>query len=489
MVSIQPQRVACLTALVLGLLTTMPGAAEAASLHRYTITVDAAIREVDVRACFDGAPPRYLVAESLDASAALLEARIEGMRKRLEPNGAELDLRGVPDDGCVNYRASLMVQGGRHQRSSGAARRVGPDVVTDVGTWLWRPSLLAQDEEVELRFELPEGMSVSAPWKPQRDAHGRVQAYRLGHAPYDWPAAVAFGTFQQHEIAVGDARLRVAVLHGAPKVEWESIRQWLTRSAEAVSTLYGRLPVDEVQMIVVPGARGDEPVPSAFVLRGGQPAVHFFINQRKPLADYLADWTAVHEMAHLLLPHVRPEDAWLSEGVASYYQNVLRARAGMISVQEAWQRMHGSFRRAMRSMPGTTLADATERMYRDGAYMRVYWHGAALVLMADQRLRARTQGAQSLDRVLYRLHACCLNGAQVWQANALFDKLDELSATTVFSELYAQHVTAARFPDLTETYDELGLDLNASGETVSLLPNATHSADRDAIMRAPASLR
>lgn len=489
MVSTLPKRCTCFTTLVLGLLVTLHGAAGAAPMHRYTVTVDAAIREVEVRACFDGAPPHHLAAESLDASAALLDVRIEESGKRLEPNGPELDLRGVPADGCVSYRASLLVQGGRHQRSSGVARRVGPDVVTDAGIWLWRPPSLAQDEEVELRFALPEGMSVSAPWRPQRDAHGRVEAYRLGHAPYDWPAAVAFGTFQQHEIAVGEARLRVAVLHGAPQVELALVRQWLMRSAEAVSTLYGRFPLDDVQMIVVPGARGDEPVPSAFVLRGGQPAVYFFINQRKPLADYLADWTAVHEMAHLLLPHVRPEDAWLSEGVASYYQNVLRARAGMISVQEAWQRMHGSFRRAMRSMPGTTLADATERMYRDGAYMRVYWHGAALMLMADQRLRARTQGAQSLDRVLHRLHACCLDGTQVWQASALFDKLDELSATTVFSELYAQHVTAAHFPDLTETYDELGLDVSAGGEIVNLLPRAAHSDDRDAIMRAPASLR
>ena len=35
------------------------------------------------------------------------------------------------------------------------------------------------------------------------------------------------------------------------------------------------------------------------------------------------------------------------------------------------------------------FADAIERMHREGAYMRVYWEGAALMLMADQRLRER----------------------------------------------------------------------------------------------------
>ncbi len=262
------------------------------------------------------------------------------------------------------------------------------------------------------------------------------------------------------------------------------MRQWLTRAAEAVVTLYGSFPVDEAQVVVVPGARGDEPVPWAFVLRGGRPSLHFFINQREPLAAFLVDWTAVHEMAHLLLPYVRSEDAWLSEGVASYYQNVLRARAGMLPVAEAWQRMHGGFRRGMRSMPGISLADATERMHRDGAYMRVYWHGAALTLIADQRVRERTQGRHSLDTLLRDLRGCCLEGKEAWPATRLFAKLDELSGTTVFSELYEQHIASTRFPDLVDTYRRLGIGLNASGESIELLPQAPRIADRDAIMRA-----
>jgi len=466
------------------LLLARSALADAGRVHRYTVSVDEALETISVRACFEGAPPRYLVAESLDASLALSQAQIEGVRRPLEPNGAELKLTGMDADGCLTYRSALLIQGGRHQGSSGAGRRVGPDVVTDVGTWLWRPGALAADEDVELTFSLPPGMSVSAPWTPVRDADGAVTAYRLGHAPYDWPAAVAFGTFQEREIAVGGGRLRVALLHGAPAVEWDLVRQWLTRAAEAVTTLYGRFPVDEAQVVVVPGARGDEPVPWAFVLRGGRPALHFFINQRESLAAFLVDWTAVHEMAHLLLPYVRAEDAWLSEGVASYYQNVLRARAGMLPVTEAWQRMHSGFRRGMRSMPGISLADATERMHRDGAYMRVYWHGAAMTLIADQRVRERTQGRHSLDTLLRDLRECCLDGREAWQATRLFAKLDALSGTTVFSELYGQHIASTRFPELVDTYRRLGLGLNASGETIELLPDAPRVADRDAIMGA-----
>jgi len=478
-------RPACGSAVLASLLAVaaLPAPAGAERVHRYTVTVDRALEQIAVRACFDGTPPERLVAESLDAALVLSEAQVEGTQRRLEPNGAELRLVGVPDDGCLAYRAALLIHGGRHQGTSGAARRVGPDVVSDVGTWLWRPQALAPDEDVALRFELPEGLSVSAPWTPLRDARGEVTHYRLGRTPYDWPAAVAFGTFREREIAVGGARLRVALLHGAPAVEWESVRQWLTRAAEAVTSAYGRFPVDEAQVVVMPGARGDEPVPWAFVLRGGRPALHFFINQREPLVAFLVDWTAVHEMAHLLLPYVRGEDAWLSEGVASYYQNVLRARAGMLPVAEAWQRMHGGFRRGMRSMPGITLADATERMHRDGAYMRVYWYGAALMLIADQRVRERTQGRHSLDTLLRDLRECCLDSPQAWQATRLFTKLDQLSGTGVFSELYEQYIGSTRFPDLAATYERLGLRLNASGESLELLPEAPRIVDRDAIMQ------
>ena len=468
---------------LLALLVAAAPAAVEARLHRYTVAVDPDISEIRVRACFDGNPPPYLVAESLDASAALERAQVEG-GKRLEPNGAELKLGTLAADACIAYTAKVGGFQSRHQRGSGPTRRVGPDLIAEVGVWLWRPPALAQDEDIEVDFALPDGISASAPWRPVRAADGTVSAYRVGHGPYDWPAAVAFGHFTEREIEVPGARLRVAVLHGAPEVEWDFVRQWLTRAATAVTTVYGRFPVDTAQLIVVPNARGNEPVPSAYVVRGGMPSVHLFINQRRPLSEFLSDWSAVHELSHLLLPYIRPEDAWLGEGMASYYQDVLRGRAGMIPAADAWQHMHASFRRAMQSMPGVTLADATERMYRDGAFMRVYWSGAAIMLLADQRLRTRSNGVQSLDLALARLRECCLSPETGWSALDLFAQLDRLTGTTVFAELYEQHVRSNRFPDLEECYGVLGLRPDPTGERVELVEAAEQRALRDAIMTA-----
>jgi hypothetical protein len=452
-------------------------------LHHYTVSIDEALSAISVHACFDGKPPLYLVSESLDAAAALDEVKADATRKQLEPNGAELKLGALPDGSCVSYRTDLSRVSRRNERDSEPLRRNGHDLITELGIWFWRPQSLEPDEDIEVRFELPPGISASAPWRPLVAADG-TRAYRVGHSPYDWPAKVVFGHFQEMAIQVPGAVLRVALLDSSPTVEPDFVRQWLTRAATAVTTLYGEFPVPHAQIVVVPGTRGSEPVPWAYVLRGGAPAAHFFINQRRPLAEFLTDWTAVHELSHMLLPYVRPEDAWLSEGTASYYQNVLRARAGMIPVPEAWQKLHSGFRRGMKSMPGLTLAGATERMFRDGAFMRVYWEGAAMMLLADQRLRSRTGGAQSLDSALARLHACCLSAATGWQARELFVKLDELTQTSVFGELYEAYIASTAFPQVAEAYRQLGLALDDEGESIRLLDAAPQIAFRDAIMRA-----
>jgi hypothetical protein len=457
-----------------------PASAEPTRVHRYTVAVDEELSAIQVRACFAGKAPRQLMAESLDAAAALESAVVQGGKKRFEPNGAELRLGSLPDDSCVAYTVNLTLFNGRHEHGGSPTRHVGGDLITDLGMWFWRPDTLKPDEDIEVVFDLPPGLSASAPWQ-LIDAPDGGQTYRVGHGPFDWPAAVAFGHFTERIVEAPGVRLRVAVLDGRPKVDEAQIAAWLQRAASAVTTLYGRFPVPTAQVLVIPGARGNEPVPWAYVLRGGGPSAHIFINQRRPMEEFDLDWSVVHELSHLLLPYVQSEDAWLSEGTASYYQNVLRARAGMIGANEAWKRMHGGFKRGMERVAGVTLADATERMYRNGAFMRVYWEGAAIMLLADQRLRARTQGRQSLDTALDQLQRCCLSGEVGWRGRDLFGKLDELTGTTVFSELYQQHVGSDNFPDIAAAYDVLGLRVTGGGNVV-LLDDAAQRADRDAIM-------
>jgi len=160
---------------------------------------------------------------------------------------------------------------------------------------------------------------------------------------------------------------------------------------------------------------------------------------------------------------------------------VLRARAGIIDARQAWAELNDGFARSRDSMRGATLADATERMYRSGAYQRVYWEGAAIMLLADERLRAQSAGQQSLDSALDELQRCCLSTEVGWRARDLFDKLDALTGGTVFAQLYEQHVRSEAFPDVAGLMQRLGVAVDALGQ-VALSDDAPERGFRDAIM-------
>ena len=197
----------------------------------------------------------------------------------------------------------------------------------------------------------------------------------------------------------------------------------------------------------------------------------------------MADWVLIHELSHLLHPVIDSSDRWLSEGIASYYQNVLRARAGLNDAQSAWNRLHAGFERGIRgTQHGRSLAQTSETMMRDRSFMRVYWSGAAIALLADVELRRRSAGAQSMDTALAAFRGCCLPAERSWSARELMEKLDQLTGTAVFMDLYREHVEAQDFPDLTALYRELGLQ-SMSATSLRLDPTAPGAAICEAIMR------
>lgn len=452
--------------------------AQAERLHRYTVSINPELTQLDVTACFEGQPPEQLVTDSLDAGLALLEIRNPATGKEITQSG-HISLASIGENGCVFYRVDVSHGINRHDRARGGnLRRVGADLALATAFWLWRPQQLDADEDVELVFQLPAGISVSAPWTPvESDRH---PTYRLGHTPYDWPAWVAFGRFEVRRIEVAGAQLRVAVLDGSPPVNETEIIDWIADAAGMVGSLYERFPYRSVQVLVVPDGRGREPTPWAFVVRGGGPAVHFVINQRRPINEFYEDWTAAHEFSHLFLPFVDAADAWVSEGMATYYQNVVRARAGRMSAQEAWRDMDSGFDRGRRQINGMTLAEATERMRHSRMFMRVYWSGTAIMLLADLQLRKSSGNAQSLDSALAALGNCCLQTNREWTAPELFAKLDELTGTKIFSTLLSEYVNSAQFPDLSQAYRDLGL-VSASGR-LFMVSDAPFTHLRDAIM-------
>ncbi len=164
---------------------------------------------------------------------------------------------------------------------------------------------------------------------------------------------------------------------------------------------------------------------------------------RSPIEDMYADWTATHEFSHLLLPRISWRQKWISEGFASYYQNVLMARAGS----------------TRRSMPYESSAKALSavgirgRSCRSTRLQRKACAGAVQDLLERRRDRPARRSATAQAPVAtspsipswadFSSAACRQRATGRAQ---FFTKLDSLIDEPVFMPLYREYANTAGFP-------------------------------------------
>ncbi len=195
---------------------------------------------------------------------------------------------------CLAYSARLrpLERGGF--QGSGA-------IMTTPRQWLWLPRL-TQSDRVVLTLELPAKMQASVPWS--RSA-GR---YEFGASPESGDGFALFGRFPVAQLSIPGGTLQVALASAqSNNSDWQTWQRWLQAAVDEVSAVGGRFPNPDAQILLVPSSdnRGQSPVPFGHVVRDMGEAVRFFVEPGRTLADYLDDWTASHEFAHLLLPYVQ----------------------------------------------------------------------------------------------------------------------------------------------------------------------------------------
>jgi hypothetical protein len=450
--------------------------AAAQTEHNYVVTVDAALSRLSVEASF-GAAVHNISARSKDASEVLLAAQDCDSGEAIRVRGRRLV---VPTAGmrCLRYSIDLEQAAGNERRNESLS---ADNVIVSPTVWLWRPPP-TEATTLRVRFDLADGVRVSVPWVAEGS-----DTYRVAPSPESAAATAVFGRFEYREISVPEAILRVSLVKSDTEIDTEAILSWLTATATDVTLAYGRFPNPSPQIIVLPvGERGRwagrSSKPSAVrfgrVVRDGGESVELFVNHSMPLADFLNDWTATHEFSHLMLPYVSRKHKWISEGFAQYYQNILLARSGAYEPVHAWQKLYEGLERGRNSRPESSPNEAAAGSLRDGL-MKVYWSGAALALLADVTLRERSNGEESLDLVLDRLQACCLPAANVWTGPELFTQLDAMLDEPLFMSLYRRYADTPGFPDVTETLQRLGVQIEDG--VVRLDDDAELTAVRSAI--------
>ena len=261
----------------------------------------------------------------------------------------------------------------------------------------------------------------------------------------------------------------------------QEVLSWVEFIADSLAGVYGRWPRDSWRVEVTPiSLYSDDPVPWAQVNRGDPDTVSLYIDAMASEEKLRSNWTAYHEFSHLLIPYRGWGDMWFSEGLASYYQNLLQARAGFMDEAAMWQSLYEGFKRGQNNRrPDLSLTELSSQMRKNRGHMRVYWSGALYFLTVDVELRRRTNSAQSLDTALAQLNACCADRSM--SARAMAARLDQLTGQELFLPLFEKVAASQDMPAFDTLFAELGLRIE--NDRVTLEGDPARVAIRQGICR------
>jgi hypothetical protein len=331
----------------------------------------------------------------------------------------------------------------------------------DAGAGLSRPPELLRRIRIQTRMRATLLLSAFLLGAPVSTVVTPLAATDSGHSEADRRAAV-------RTIEAAGTRVQVEVIGVDDPERIDALQRWVEEAAHATRLPSGRFPLGfaRVQVRQI-ASRDPSPVPWGQTSRQGEVSIQLFVRADAGDEQLRADWTAVHEFAHLAHPYLGERGRWLAEGLASYHQNILRARAGMIAPDDAWRRLDAGFRRGEAVGEGGALGESGRAR---GATMRVYWAGAAYWLEMDLALRRMHD--TSLIAVLDRHAHCCLDGNAHVAPEAFVAELDRVAGTELFRPRYLDHAAMRGFPALTDSYRVLGLIRDGGRLRLSDAPDA-----------------
>ena len=258
-----------------------------------------------------------------------------------------------------------------------------------------------------------------------------------------------FGPLRTKTLApTSNARLELAIAPGKLALSDDELGSWTTDAARAITTYFGRFPMPEALVLLVP-ARGRW-IGEGKTLSGGGGAIFVRVGERAPVKALQRDWVLVHEMTHLAFPSVAREHHWAEEGLATYVEPFARARAGTESIENAWLGL-------VEGLPNGLPASGDRGLDRTPTWGRTYWGGALFYLLADVEIRKRTGNAKGLEHALRGILAEGGNNAQRWKLEDAFAAGDRATGVPVLRELHEAMGTSPHPVDFDALWRELGI--------------------------------
>lgn len=224
--------------------------------------------------------------------------------------------------------------------------------------------------------------------------------------------------------------------------ERDKLQQWIRQTTHALETHVAPYPFD-VHLYFYRADEEDEPVPWANTRRAPVQGIDFHVAPEFSLQAFLDDWTAPHELSHLLIPFVGKRNAWFAEGFASYMQYQVMRAQGVLSTAQIQERYRIRIEKAAQDYRLNKLpfAQAAPTLRKNAEYPTMYWGGAVYFLQVDSALRHR---GSSLRQVLAEYVRCCRNNSE--GLKDLVANLDRISASSIFSDGIRKNRERQGFP-------------------------------------------
>ncbi len=338
----------------------------------------------------------------------------------------------------------------------------------------------ALDQEHRIKFILPDSASerwrVTTPLSLQPDADGYYAAANYDSL-IDSPTEI--GTHKLLEFTVRGKPHRVAVW-GQYEFDDARLTNDLAKIVEEGAKIFGGLPYDHYTFIihVQPG------------IGGGTEHLNSNVSMTRPQAfkserdyksflgleshEYFHHWNVKRIRPAALGPFDYQREnytrgLWVSEGITSYYGDLLLRRAGLISVEEyleslantiaGYEQTPGRFEQSAES----ASFNAWIKHYRPdensiNTAMSYYTKGEILGLMFDIEIRALTSDTKSLDdvmRLLLKNHGLPKPGFTDAELKAAFEKVAGVDLTGFWNRFVAGHDEI----DFTAYFNKIGLQL------------------------------
>ena len=228
---------------------------------------------------------------------------------------------------------------------------------------------------------------------------------------------------------------------------------WVEAAARAVAAYYGTFPVSRVVLTIHGGGPGKVRSGRTTGARG-EARIAIAVGDAASAADLKENWELVHEMVHLALPSTGEE--WLDEGLATYVEPLVRARAGLAPADEIWKWLVWGLPKGQSALEGAGL---------DGAqsWAAAYWGGALFCFEADVAIRQRTQGRKSLDDALRGIVRDGGNVTVSWPLARVWEAGERATGVPVLKETYAGMRKSVPAHDLDATFQRLGIRVTEAG--------------------------